>query len=532
MFEKCSRDLVSGFLHADGRKIVNGLGEEILLTGWGLGNWLLPEGYMWLAGDGTRFDRPRRIEQVIREVAGSEYAESFWKKFRENYTTESDIKRMAELGHNSVRIPISWRVLMKDEPGIQWIEEGFELISNCLDWCEKHKLYAFLDLHGAPGGQTGANIDDSVDDIPRLFIDGDSWSKAVELWRELARRYSNRWIVGGYDLLNEPLKPDLPGELSAEHLLPKLARFYEECIESVREIDKEHMFTIEGSVWATNTDLFYKRFDPNMAIHFHRYGVKPGHNSLAPYIEASERLNQPLWLGESGENLPAWFAAMYPLSISLGIGYNLWPWKRMEAECSQLSIEKPKGWDEIIAYTHGSRKPSYSQAQETLDLFLENIKCEKCKENTLIHSGIFREPPFTLRATDFDQDKGSHSALHAGNAYNYRSDAGMEIVQLTEASSKHNGFDSGWNQFALRLREGEFASYSVWSENDFSLSLERSCCTHAEAEIIWNGKAQALILSESETASWQKPLILEAGKGSLRINALSGDVLLIQLSFQ
>ena len=45
--EKMARSLVHGYLHADGTRIVNGDGEEILLCGMGIGNWLVPEGYMW-----------------------------------------------------------------------------------------------------------------------------------------------------------------------------------------------------------------------------------------------------------------------------------------------------------------------------------------------------------------------------------------------------------------------------------------------------------------------------------------------------
>ena len=80
MIAAMRRDRVYGFLDTKGTKLVNGRGEEVLLTGWGLGNWLLPEGYMWLAGG--RMDRPRGIEQVIREVAGVDYAKGYWKKFR------------------------------------------------------------------------------------------------------------------------------------------------------------------------------------------------------------------------------------------------------------------------------------------------------------------------------------------------------------------------------------------------------------------------------------------------------------------
>ena len=57
--EKLSRERVSGYLRARGREIVNEKDEPIILSGWGLGNWLLPEGYMWKAG--PRGDRPRRL---------------------------------------------------------------------------------------------------------------------------------------------------------------------------------------------------------------------------------------------------------------------------------------------------------------------------------------------------------------------------------------------------------------------------------------------------------------------------------------
>jgi len=73
---KINSDRVKGFLKAKGRTIVNGDGEEIILVGWGLGNWLLSEGYMWMSSNKT-FDRPRRIEAVVQELSGSKYADEF-----------------------------------------------------------------------------------------------------------------------------------------------------------------------------------------------------------------------------------------------------------------------------------------------------------------------------------------------------------------------------------------------------------------------------------------------------------------------
>ena len=78
MKKSVSRSRVNGFLDVNGRKIVNGAGEEVLLMGWGLGNWLLCEGYMWLAYNQPRFDRPRRIEAVVEELTGKAFAEKFW----------------------------------------------------------------------------------------------------------------------------------------------------------------------------------------------------------------------------------------------------------------------------------------------------------------------------------------------------------------------------------------------------------------------------------------------------------------------
>lgn len=39
--------MIQGFLHAENGKIVDGSGKDIILKGWGLGNWLVQEGYMW-----------------------------------------------------------------------------------------------------------------------------------------------------------------------------------------------------------------------------------------------------------------------------------------------------------------------------------------------------------------------------------------------------------------------------------------------------------------------------------------------------
>jgi hypothetical protein len=495
MRKEMNRALVKGYLRADGKKVVNGDGSEILLNGWGLGNWLLCEGYMWLSFNSAAFDRPWRIEKVVRDLTGTDFSEYFWKEFHARYITKNDIKLMADLGYNSVRIPFNWRKLLENEPGLNWKEDGFALLDNCINWCEEYGIYVILDMHGAPGGQTGSNIDDCVDDMPRLFMDRDSWDKGIAIWEKIAKRYADRWIVGAYDLLNEPLRTNWKNMPDCDQYVPDLARFYDEAIAAIRKHDKKHLLTIEGYHWSTRLEIFTKRFDDNMVIHFHRYGCLPDLSSYKEYLEAADRLNQPLWLGETGENKLEWFAVMYPLAADLGIGYNVWPWKKMAAVNSPLSVKKPEQWDKIIEYTNGGARPSYEDAQKILREYLDNMLVENCTHNATVTHACQRQPGCIVRGTDFDLVPGkgvSFSGKRAGSgevnaepAVQYRADTGMNIKTGRE-KEKRPFFDCGWDSLTLELSQDEFAVYSIYdtTEKDavsFELLVRENAVLHISA---------------------------------------------------
>ena len=389
--EKLSRSRVNGFLRARGRRIVNGAGEEVLLAGWGLGNWLLCEGYMWLAHDLPRFDRPRRIEAVIAELAGEDFAESFWRRFRDGYVAGDDFAAMARMGYNSVRIPINARLFLEDGPEAGFREEGFRRLDRAIDWCERNRLYAFIDLHGAPGGQTGANIDDSEDDVCRLLTDDGQFERGLRLWEAIARRYKDRWIVGGYDLLNEPVRPvRFEGDASLEHCVPRLIEFYERCIRRIRATGDGHLVTLEGHHWASDPAIFTHSYDPQMVIHFHRYWCPPDMTAFEPWLALSDRLNAPLWLGETGENTIEWFNAMIPLALSLDIGVNMWPWKKMDCRNSPWSVTPPAGWRRLLDYARGGAHPGRETARALLEEYLRNMRIENCRLNGDVAACAFR----------------------------------------------------------------------------------------------------------------------------------------------
>jgi hypothetical protein len=95
------------FVTARGREFVAPDGRPLFLKGINLGNWLLPEGYMFkfkTAGS------PRLISTVVNQLVGEDEARRFWKAYRDNYVTAEDIRFIRQSGFNSVRVPFNYRL--------------------------------------------------------------------------------------------------------------------------------------------------------------------------------------------------------------------------------------------------------------------------------------------------------------------------------------------------------------------------------------------------------------------------------------
>jgi len=327
-----------GFLHADGRIMRNGNGEEVILNGWGAGNWMNPEGFMvtgvamGLGGMNllteqklvtpTRCDRSRTMNQMIVDLCGSEYAKSFWPRWYRNHLSEADIAEMARWGYNSIRLPLDAPALLYEEPGIRFNEDSFAMLDEIIDLCEKYGLYVLLDMHGTPG-HSGVNCDNGIDNVPRVFLEDETFERMVTLWVEIARRYQDRWIVGAFELLNEPLFP------AWLHLKDRLVAFYDEVIKRIREFDKSHMFLLSGPQVGTDQSIFTRSFDPeceNWAYTFHGYHFVPEQPIFQKYLDTSYRMNIPCIHGEGREAI-RWMPIYYPMLEAQHVGYNLFCWK-------------------------------------------------------------------------------------------------------------------------------------------------------------------------------------------------------------
>lgn len=383
---------VTGFLKAKGKKLINGEGQEILLRGVGFGSWMLPEGYMWLFPD--QGDRPRRIEQMVKDLIGEEKAQQFWEIYYSRYTSESDIRQIAADGYNSVRVPILARFLIEDSDGevVRYNQAHLKILDNVIDWCREHRLYVILDLHGATGGQTGTNIDDSEFDKPELFTNERNQEITVALWRMLAERYKDEWIVAGYDLLNEPL----PEWFSAynDQVMP----LYKKITKAIREVDDRHMIILEGVHWATDWSIFDDKFDDNLMLQFHKYWNNPDTESIQIYLDKREEWNVPIFMGEGGENNKEWYAGAFRLFEDHDISWNFWTWKKMDKNNSPCTVIKPEGWQQLIDYLEGGVKPDKASAEHILWEYLHNISFEQCLYQKEVTDALFRRPSTRIPA--------------------------------------------------------------------------------------------------------------------------------------
>lgn len=373
----------TGFASVNGKEIITPDGKPILLKGINLGNWLNPEGYMFHFENVSSF---RLIDNTFKELMGADETRKFWKSFRDNYITKDDIHFIKSTGLNHIRVPFNFKLfLVEDHPDI-WLEEGFKRLDDVIQWCQEENLYVVLDLHAAPGGQTGDNIDDSWS-YPFLFEDEQAQQTTIALWKKLALRYKDEKIVIGYDLLNEPIPHYRENKEELNKLLEPL---YKKITIAIREVDNNHIIFIGGAQWNTNFTMFGVPFDKNLAYTFHKYWMPPVQEQIQDYVDFSNKYSVPMWLGESGENEDAWIDSFRVLLENNNIGWCFWPYKKMDSTRGIVQFPKTKEWEEIIKYAETPKKnfeeirnskPSKEVIQKAFSDLLENIKFKNCVVN-------------------------------------------------------------------------------------------------------------------------------------------------------
>ena len=149
----------NSFVTIKGQDLLSPDGSKLLIRGTNLGNWLNPEGYMFKF---SKTNSPRFINEMFCEMVGPDFTAQFWQAFKDHYITREDIQFIKRTGSNTVRLPFHYKLFTdEDYMGLTAKQDGFARIDSVVRWCREAGLYLILDMHDAPGGQTGDNIDDS-----------------------------------------------------------------------------------------------------------------------------------------------------------------------------------------------------------------------------------------------------------------------------------------------------------------------------------------------------------------------------------
>src|SRR3984957_3745473 len=239
---------IAQFAHTTHKQIVDPAGKPLLVRATNLGNWLVPEGYMWLFDGGPQ--SPSEIRALVLELSGPEGSAAFWQKYRDNYITREDIALLHRAGFNAIRVPLHYSLFESDDA------EGFKLLDRLVALSRAEGLYVILDLHCAPGGQTGANIDDSAG-YPWLYQSPHEQEDLVAIWRRLATHYRNEPAVLGYDLLNEPI-PHFP---KLAPLNSSLEPLYKKLSGEIRKVDAHHILFLGGELFVLVISVFVMTLD-------------------------------------------------------------------------------------------------------------------------------------------------------------------------------------------------------------------------------------------------------------------------------
>jgi endoglucanase len=329
---------------------------------------------------------PRLIDELLHEMIGPDSLKKFWADYLNNYITHDDIKYLKKIGCNHFRLPFHYK-LFTEEVYMGEKNSGFKYFDRIVEWCREEELYILLDMHCAPGGQTGDNIDDSYG-YPWLLKSRSSQDQLCEIWARIAKKYKGEPVILGYDILNEPIANYFEDEI--EELNPALFRVYKRVVNEIRRVDQKHLIFLNGSIWSTNFNLFEETLGENIVYEFHKYWFEVKQEAIQEYVDFREEHQVPVYIGETGENSDEWVADFRQLLEENEIGWCFWPYKKMNNTRGIMNFNQPDTYYLISDYAKSDRSsyknirenlPDREKVQKALNEFTEQSLYKNCYPN-------------------------------------------------------------------------------------------------------------------------------------------------------
>lgn len=176
------------------------------------------------------------------------------------YINEADIRIIDSIGYDHVRIPID-EVEFWDDNGNP-IDTAFQLLTSCLDWCQKYGLRAIVDLHIIRSHYFNAVHEGSSNS---LWTDSGAQNHFIGLWKKLSatlKKYPTDMVA--YELLNEAVAPT-PDDWNA---------LFNKALKELRTLEPGRVIVIGSNMWQIADFVPFLQLpenDKNIIISFHFY---------------------------------------------------------------------------------------------------------------------------------------------------------------------------------------------------------------------------------------------------------------------
>ena len=181
---------------------------------------------------------------------------------RLNHIQEDDFARLDSLGFDFVRLPID-EVQFWDENGNK-IPEAWELMTNAINWAEKHHLRTIVDLHIIRSHYFNA-VNEGNKDANTLFTSEKAQQELINMWYQLSdalKGYSVDSVA--YEFMNEPVADD---HEQWNQLIAKVHK-------ALREREPRRTLVIGSNRWQGHETMKFLKVpegDKNIILSFHYY---------------------------------------------------------------------------------------------------------------------------------------------------------------------------------------------------------------------------------------------------------------------
>jgi endoglucanase len=289
------------------------------------------------------------LRQRLEERFGAATRDELLDAFQGAWIRQQDIAWLAEQGFNVVRVPMGYRSLVTESDlapltQLTWNERAFARLTELLDWCEEHGLWAVIDLQESPGGHN------DYSGPAQLYDDPAMQALTVELWLEIVARYGDRDIVAAWSLLAEPYSAPSPEARD---------QMYDQLVQAIRATGDDHLMVIHDGFkgmstlpdpdaygWTNvvySTHLFewglssLVQYEGLLMLYATTFGMAQEAQNVPYYIGSFSTMHDEPWAYDAAELMVGFFEEHQ-------WSWSVWTFKRIDDPIEQALFGTETAW--------------------------------------------------------------------------------------------------------------------------------------------------------------------------------------------